>query len=170
MTSISWSRDFAWYLQDYLMDEHHSAYSGSVWHRDWPHQVYVGQWHILWSSDFAFYLEDYLMEKYCIWDNGSVWHRDRRCKIYMGQWPIFRGPLILPYILSYLYFKNWRRLGVFVPSGNLLLLILSLILGTGLKFNATLGYPYPLTNLEVKVIDWNFTLKFLVKDFRSGYL
>ena len=37
------------YLQDYLMDEHHGWYNGSVWHRDWPHQVYVGQWPIFYG-------------------------------------------------------------------------------------------------------------------------
>ena len=26
------------------MDEHHSWYNGSVWHKNWPHQVCVGQW------------------------------------------------------------------------------------------------------------------------------
>ena len=39
MTYISWSSDFAWYLQDYLMGEHHSWYIGSARHNDWPHQV-----------------------------------------------------------------------------------------------------------------------------------
>ena len=31
-------------ILDYLMDEGHSWYNRSVWHKDWPHQVYVGQW------------------------------------------------------------------------------------------------------------------------------
>ena len=39
--------DFAWYLQDYLMHEHHSWYNGTVWHIDWPYEVYVSQWPIL---------------------------------------------------------------------------------------------------------------------------
>ena len=28
------------------MDEHYCWYNGSVWHIDWPHQVYVGQWEL----------------------------------------------------------------------------------------------------------------------------
>ena len=32
------------------MDEHHSWYNESVWHRDWSHQAYVGQWPIFYGS------------------------------------------------------------------------------------------------------------------------
>ena len=49
MTYILWSSDFASYLQDYLMDEHHSWNNGSVWHIDWPYQVCVGQWPIFYG-------------------------------------------------------------------------------------------------------------------------
>ena len=31
------------------MDEHHSWYNGSVWHINWPYQVYVGQWPIFYG-------------------------------------------------------------------------------------------------------------------------
>ena len=31
------------------MDEHRSWYNGSVWHTDWPHEVYVGQWLIFYG-------------------------------------------------------------------------------------------------------------------------
>ena len=31
------------------MDDHHSWYIGSMWHKDWPHQVYVGQWPIFYG-------------------------------------------------------------------------------------------------------------------------
>ena len=98
------------------MDEHHSWYDGSVWHKDWPHQVYVGLTYISWSSDFASCLGDYLC---CIRDNGSVWHKDRPRKIYVGQWPICHGPLILPLIIVidklFLYIKKWYRPRVFMP-------------------------------------------------------
>ena len=30
----------------YLMNECHTWYNGSVWHKDWPHKIYVGQWPI----------------------------------------------------------------------------------------------------------------------------
>ena len=36
-------------FQDYLMDEHHSWYNGSVWHIIWPYQIYVGQWPIFYG-------------------------------------------------------------------------------------------------------------------------
>ena len=67
MTYISW-----WFClnKNYLMDEHHSWYNGSVWHRDWPHQVYVGQWLIFY---FASYLEVCLMEKLFLYFKNRCW-------------------------------------------------------------------------------------------------
>ena len=47
VTYISWSSDFALYLEDYWMVEGHTWYNGSVWHKDWPHKIYIGQWPIL---------------------------------------------------------------------------------------------------------------------------
>ena len=44
VTYTSWSRDFALYLEDYLMDKCHNWNSGSMWHKDLPHKMYVGQW------------------------------------------------------------------------------------------------------------------------------
>ena len=38
--------DFALYLENYLMDEGHTLDNGSVWHKDWPHNIYVSQWPI----------------------------------------------------------------------------------------------------------------------------
>ena len=46
VTYISWSSDFALHLENYLMDEDHTLDNGSVWHKDWPHKIYVGQWPI----------------------------------------------------------------------------------------------------------------------------
>ena len=37
MTYISWSSNFAKCPQDFLMDEHHSWFNGSMWHIDWPY-------------------------------------------------------------------------------------------------------------------------------------
>ena len=39
------------YLEDYLMDEGHTWYNGLVWHKDWPHKIYTGQWPIFCVSD-----------------------------------------------------------------------------------------------------------------------
>ena len=44
VTYISWSSDFAVYLEDYLMDKCHSWNIGSMWSKDLPHKMYVGQW------------------------------------------------------------------------------------------------------------------------------
>ena len=97
MTYISWSSDFALYLQDYLMDKDHTWYNGSVWYKDWPHKIYIYRWvtYISWSSDFALYLENYLM------DEGHTLD-----KIYAGQWPIFHGPVILLNILKTVWWRN----------------------------------------------------------------
>ena len=46
VTFILWSSDFASYLRDYLMEKCCSWDDGSVWHKDWPCQIYVGQWSI----------------------------------------------------------------------------------------------------------------------------
>ena len=65
------------------MDECHTWYNGSVWHKDWLHKIHVGQWPIFHgSSDFALDLEDYLMDEGHTWYNGSVLHRDWPHKIY----------------------------------------------------------------------------------------
>ena len=76
---------------------------------------------ILLSTDFVSYLEDYLMEKYCILDNGSVWHKVWPCKIYIWVIDLYFMVhwfcLISCHTLElFLYFKNWRRQGVFVPG------------------------------------------------------
>ena len=43
---ISWSSDFALYLEDYLMDRCHNWNIGSMWCKDVPHKmyIYVVQW------------------------------------------------------------------------------------------------------------------------------
>ena len=106
MTYISWSSDFTLYLEDCLMDEGHTWYNGSVWHKDWPHKIYIDLTYISWSSNFALYLENYLMDEGHALDNGSVWHKDWPHKIYVGQWPIFRGPVILLTILKTVWWRN----------------------------------------------------------------
>ena len=44
VTYISWSSDFALYLEDYLMDKCHNWNIGFMWYKDLPHKMYVGQW------------------------------------------------------------------------------------------------------------------------------
>ena len=98
MTYISWSSDFALYLQDYLMDEDRTWYNGSVWHKDWPHKIYISGW--------PTYLENCLMDEDHTLNNGSEWHKDWPHKIYVGQWPIFHGPVILLNIVKTVWWRN----------------------------------------------------------------
>ena len=44
VTYISWSNDFALYLENYLMDKCHNWNTGSMWCKDFPDKMYVGQW------------------------------------------------------------------------------------------------------------------------------
>ena len=60
VTCISWSSDFVLYLEDYLMDKCHNWNIGSMWCKDLPHKIYVGQWdHIkcMWVSDLHFMVQ-----------------------------------------------------------------------------------------------------------------
>ena len=81
------------------MDEGHTWYNGSVWHKGiWRSVTYISL-----SSDFALYPENFLMDEGHTLDNGSVWHKDWPHKYilwHIGQWPIFRGPVILLNILK----------------------------------------------------------------------
>ena len=38
--------DITWYFEGFLLGEHHIWDNGSVWHKDWPHKIYVGRWPI----------------------------------------------------------------------------------------------------------------------------
>ena len=51
VTYISWSSNFVLYLEDYLMDEGHRWYNGTVWHKNRPHKIYIGQWSIFCDSN-----------------------------------------------------------------------------------------------------------------------
>ena len=45
VTYISWFGDFALYLENYMMDKCHNWNIGSVWCKDLPNKMNVGQWH-----------------------------------------------------------------------------------------------------------------------------
>ena len=63
MTYISWSSDFALYLGDYLMDKCHNWITGSMWCKDLPHKMYVGQWPTFRGAVIPTYLEYVLTEE-----------------------------------------------------------------------------------------------------------
>ena len=46
MTYILWSSNFASYLEDYLMEKRSTWDNGSLWLKDRPCKIYVGQWPI----------------------------------------------------------------------------------------------------------------------------
>ena len=52
VTYISWSSDFALYLEDYLMDKCQNWDIGSMWCKDLPH-ICGSVTYISWSSDFV---------------------------------------------------------------------------------------------------------------------
>ena len=81
------------------MDEHHNWYNVSMWHIDWPYQVYVGQ-------RLTFYGPAILLHILMIiwWRNVVLGIMDQfdvkiGLVLYVSQWPIFHGPMILPYII-----------------------------------------------------------------------
>ena len=107
MTYISRSSDFALYLEDYLMCEHHTL---GLWismtrgrpqnkcRSLWP--IFHGQvilpliWKTIWCMNII------------IWDYESVWPDlwpQNKCG---SLWPIFYGPVILPYILKTFWCMN----------------------------------------------------------------
>ena len=101
------------------MDEHHSWYNGSVWHIDWPYQVYVGQCPTFYGQAILLHIL-----KTIWWRNIVIWIMDQcDSKInlvkYVGQWPIFHGSWFALYhshrlLKLFLYIKKWRRPRVFV--------------------------------------------------------
>ena len=73
VTYILWSSDFALYLEDYLMYEHHTlGLKVSMARRLTSKQMTVTVTCILWSSDFALFFEDFLDMNPVLWDYESV--------------------------------------------------------------------------------------------------
>ena len=100
VTYISWSSDFVLYLEDYLMDKCHNWNTGSIWSKDSPDKMYVGQWPLFHGPVILSYLEDYSKDWCCTGDIDSVWYKHWTETIYVSEWTIFNGPVILSYILK----------------------------------------------------------------------
>ena len=102
MTYISWSIDFALYLEDCLMYELRNY--ESVWPDVWPKNKCRSLWSIF--HDFTLYFEDYLMcEQYTLGLLVSMtrhWPKNK-CR---SLWPIFHAPVILRYILKTIWYMN----------------------------------------------------------------
>ena len=54
MTYISWSSDFALYLQDYLLDEHHGWYNGSMWPIIYGPVILLLIWKTVWWRNIVY--------------------------------------------------------------------------------------------------------------------
>ena len=103
MIYISWSNDFVFYLEDYLMDELYTWDIGSVRHIHvyWPETKYVGQTYISWCSFFCSYLEDCLIETCHNYDIGSLWCKalhDAETKICVKQLSLLDVILNMPFV------------------------------------------------------------------------
>ena len=92
MIYISWSSDFALYLEDYLMYEHHTL---GLWvrmtERLTSKLMYVTVTYISWFSDFALYLKDLLIDE---------------CHLFQIMRPIFHGLVILFSIFKIIGWMN----------------------------------------------------------------
>ena len=109
-----------------------------MWHKDWPHQVYVGQWPIFYGPVILL-----LIWKTVWWRNivfGVMDQCDTKIDLvkymwvndlyFMVHWFCFISCHTLE---LFLYFKNWCRPGVFVPLRALALVFI--------KANYYFNYP-----------------------------
>ena len=86
--TVQW---FCWWMNVILGD--------NVWHKDFTHKIYVGQWPVFHSPVILLHIlkTTYLMDECHNWDNGLVWYKDWPHRIYVDHWPIFHDPVIFPY-------------------------------------------------------------------------
>ena len=117
---ISWSSDFALYLEDHLMDKCHKRNIGSMWWKDVPHKMYmyVVQWptfhgpviqydikfdlhvtYISWNSDPALYIQFSLMNKPYSLVIGSVWYGPLTCISWFSNFKSFTN--FLPIVVCW---------------------------------------------------------------------
>ena len=106
VTYISWSSDFALYLEDCLLD---NAIIGILV----PYGAKIYLIKCMWVSDLHFMVQCFCLISWRLfdglmlyWDIDSVWHKHWTETIYVGQWPVFYGPVILPYILKTFWWTN----------------------------------------------------------------
>ena len=81
-----------------LMDKCHNWDIGSMWCKDLPNKIYVGQW----PTFHGLVILSFIL-KTTWWMNvvmGILIHKLWPENTYVGKWPIFHGTGILPYILN----------------------------------------------------------------------
>ena len=105
VTYISWASDFALYLENYLMDEDHTLDNGSVWHKDWPHKIYIGQWLIFCGPVILLNVLKTVWWRNIIF--GIMDHCDTKVGLIKQMWDcdLYFMVLILPYILTIWWMK-----------------------------------------------------------------
>ena len=101
VTYILWSSDFALYLEDFLMYEHHSL---GLW-ISMTLRLTSNKCRSLWPIFHGQVILPYILKtnrcmNIIIWDYESVWPEVWPQNKYRSLWPIFHGPVILPYILK----------------------------------------------------------------------
>ena len=111
VTYISWSSDFALYLEDYLMGTCHNWNIGSMWCKDLPHKMYDGQWPnfmVKWFCLISWRLLDGLMLYWRYW--FSVTHTLNWNDICRSVTYISWSSDFVLYLEDYLMYKchNWN--------------------------------------------------------------
>ena len=108
MTYISCSSDFALYLEEYLIYEHHTLRL-SVWPEVWPENKCRSLWPIFHGPLILPYILTTIWYMNTIlWDYESVWPDvwpKNKCR---SLWPLFHAPVILPYILKTIWYMTTR--------------------------------------------------------------
>ena len=114
VTYIACSSDFALYLKDYLIDKCHNWNIGSMWCKDLPDKMSVGQWPTIhgpvimsYSLKITWWINvvlQILIQCYTTLNCNYI--RDLPDKMYVGQWLTFHGPVILSYILKTIWWIN----------------------------------------------------------------
>ena len=71
VTYILWSSDFASYLEDFLMEKRCTWDNGSLWLKDRPCKIYVGQWPIFHGP----LILPYIIVRFKLFLYIKKWHR-----------------------------------------------------------------------------------------------
>ena len=109
------------------MDEHNSWYNGSVWHKDWLHQVYVGHWPLFYGPVILLHILQ------TIWWRNVVLRIMDQCDtnfdlvkyvwvidLYFTDFAFYLCHWLKIFLL---YIKKWRQSGLFKPLWALALVL-----------------------------------------------
>ena len=101
MIYILWSSDYASYLEDYLMEKRCTWGNGSLWLKDRPCKIYVGQWPIFHGPLILPYiivrLKLFLYIKK--WHGGDIRAPPGTCCSYFCEWILCKQAGVLLFIV-----------------------------------------------------------------------